>query len=223
MPRELSDIRELLAEKDLRLTPQREAILRVLVKHADLHLSADEIYRRTKEECPDIGLATVYRALEVFENLGIIHKLQFGEEGSRYEFNPEFQKHYHHHLICLSCGGISEFNEDLLDDIEEAISERTGFDIVDHSLRVYGYCRQCQAAARGAREAAQAQDEAQTLTQPRAQGEAWRHPHPHPHPYPYPQSQPQPHSQLSVHPHPDSQSQTGPGSGESGANTRDDE
>lgn len=174
MPRELSDIKELLAEKDLRLTPQREAILRVLVKHADLHLSADEIYRRTKEECPDIGLATVYRALEIFENLGIIHKLQFGEEGSRYEFNPEFQKHYHHHLICLSCGGIFEFNEDLLDDIEEAISERTGFDIVDHSLRVYGYCRQCQAAARGARDGAQARGEAQTRTE--------LHPHPHPHP-----------------------------------------
>lgn len=163
VPRELSDIKELLAEKDMRLTPQREAILRVLVKGADLHLSADEIYRRTKEECPDIGLATVYRALDIFESLGIIHKLQFGEEGSRYEFNPEFEKHYHHHLICLSCGGIFEFNEDLLDDIEEAISERTGFQVVDHSLRVYGYCRNCRMAttAGGARDGAEARGAAQ--------------------------------------------------------------
>jgi Fur family ferric uptake transcriptional regulator len=158
VPRELSDIKELLAERDLRLTPQREAILRVLVNHADLHLSADEVFRRTKEECPDIGLATVYRTLEIFENLGIIHKLQFGEEGSRYEFNPEFQKHYHHHLICLSCGGIFEFNEDLLDDIERAISERTGFDVVDHSLRVYGYCRRCRTAARGTGDVADSQN-----------------------------------------------------------------
>lgn len=140
----LSHIKELLAKKDYRFTPQREAILHVIVQCQDTHLTADEIYRKTKEAYPEIGIATVYRTLEIFETLGIIHKLQFSEDRALYEFNPGYHEHYHHHIICLGCGRISEFNEDLLEDIEDAVAHSTGFSIVDHSLAIYGYCRECQ-------------------------------------------------------------------------------
>jgi Fur family ferric uptake transcriptional regulator len=142
--KKLSHIKELLAEKDYRFTPQREAILHVIVECQHSHLTADEIYRKTKEAYPEIGIATVYRTLEIFETLGIIHKFQFSEERALYEFNPGYHKHYHHHVICLRCGSISEFNEDLLEDIEDAIARSTGFSIVDHSLAIYGYCTTCQ-------------------------------------------------------------------------------
>jgi Fur family ferric uptake transcriptional regulator len=139
----LSHIKELLAEKDYRLTPQREAILHVIMQCQDTHLTADEIYRKTKEAYPEIGIATVYRTLEIFETLGIINRLQLSEDRALYEFNPGYHKHYHHHIICLGCGRILEFNEDLLEDIEAAVVRSTGFSIVDHSLAIYGYCRTC--------------------------------------------------------------------------------
>ncbi len=139
----LSHIKELLAEKDYRFTPQREAILHVIMECQDSHLTADEIYRKTKETYPEIGIATVYRTLEIFETLGIINRLQFSEDRALYEFNPGYHKHYHHHIICLGCGRILEFNEDLLEDIEAAVARNTGFSIVDHSLAIYGYCSTC--------------------------------------------------------------------------------
>ena len=140
---QLSHIKGLLAGKDYRFTPQREAILHVIMECQDAHLTADEIYRKAKEAYTEIGIATVYRTLEIFETLGIINRLQFSEDRGLYEFNPGYHKHYHHHIICLGCARILEFNEDLLEDIEAAVSRNTGFSIVDHSLAIYGYCKAC--------------------------------------------------------------------------------
>jgi Fur family ferric uptake transcriptional regulator len=137
-------VKELLAEKGYRLTPQREAVLNVIMEWKDAHLAAEEVHRKAKEKCRGIGIATVYRTLEIFEALDIVHKLQFGEERALYEFNPGYHRHCHHHIICLGCGEILEFNKDLLNDIEEAVACETGFLIVNHALAVYGYCLQCQ-------------------------------------------------------------------------------
>ncbi|HAV21490.1 MAG TPA: transcriptional repressor [Firmicutes bacterium] len=139
----LSHIKELLAEKDYRFTPQREAILRVIMECRDTHMNVDEIYRKAKEAYPEIGIATVYRALEIFEALGIVKKLMFSDDRALYEFDPGYEEHPHHHIICLKCGKILEFNEDLLEDIETVIQRDTGFAIVDHSLILYGYCSEC--------------------------------------------------------------------------------
>ncbi|HHV62741.1 MAG TPA: transcriptional repressor [Firmicutes bacterium] len=149
MDKILSEVKGRLEERDCRLTPQREAVLASLMEKAGNHPSVEEIYVATKKRYPDIGLATVYRTLELFESLGIVSKLEFGEAGSKYEFNPEMERHYHHHLICLGCGAIMEFNEDLLEDVERAVAGRTGFKITDHSLRFYGYCQNCVKTGRG--------------------------------------------------------------------------
>lgn len=140
----VSEIRDLLKEKDFRLTPQREAILRILLEKSDEHMTAEDIYGVTREQNPEIGLATVYRTLELFEGLGVISRLDFGQGGRKYEFAGDREKHYHHHLLCLKCGEILEFNEDLLEDLEARIGEQSGFKIVDHSLRFFGYCRKCR-------------------------------------------------------------------------------
>ncbi len=126
------------------MTSQREAILDILISRQDEHLNADEIYIATKNQFPDIGLATVYRTLDLFSQLDIINKLEFGDAGCRYEFNPNYDKHYHHHLICLKCGKINEVKDDSLDALEEKIAYKSGFKITDHSLRFYGYCKTCQ-------------------------------------------------------------------------------
>lgn len=142
--RELESIREQLSEKDYRLTPQREAILRILIEQQAEHLSADEIYLASKQRFPEIGLATVYRTLDLFEQLGIVYKLDSGDGQARYEFKEHGERHYHHHLICVTCGKIIEFNEDLIQNLEQIFAERANFKITDHSLRFFGICDECQ-------------------------------------------------------------------------------
>ena len=97
----LSHVRSHLADHDHRLTPQREAVVKVLMNNPDAHLSAEDIFLKTKELFPDIGLATVYRTLELLENLNIVHRLQYGDNQGRYELNMHNDEHYHHHLICV--------------------------------------------------------------------------------------------------------------------------
>lgn len=139
----VAEVRDMLRKRDQRLTPQREIILRILIEEQEDHLTAEDIYARTRDIAPEIGLATIYRALELFENLGLVSRLEFGSGGRRYEFSLDGDKHYHHHLLCLECDKIIEFNEDLLEDIEETIGNESGFRIIDHSLRFFGYCREC--------------------------------------------------------------------------------
>ncbi len=140
----VEEVRDILKEREFRLTPQREAILKILLDHKDTHLTAEDIYQMTRDKNPEIGLATVYRTLDLFAGLGILSRLDFGEGGRKYELAGEREKHYHHHLLCLGCGDIIEFNEDLLEELEERIAASKDFKIVDHSLRFFGFCHACR-------------------------------------------------------------------------------
>jgi Fur family ferric uptake transcriptional regulator len=140
----ITRIEEKLREQDFRLTPQRQAVMEILLSNTGEHLNAEEIFQAAREKFPDLGLATVYRTLELLVELGVVHKLQFNEDCSRYEYNPDGDKHSHHHLICLKCGEITEFDEDLLDELERKIAQQNNFAVTDHSLRFYGYCAKCR-------------------------------------------------------------------------------
>ena len=131
--------------KNHKFTPQRRIILEVFLENKTEHMSADDVFRRAKEKDTDIGLATIYRTLELLEEMAIIHKLHFGDGCSRYELVLEHQdEHHHHHLICLSCRSILEVEEDLLHQLEQLIVEKKDFQIMDHRVQFYGYCRDCQ-------------------------------------------------------------------------------
>ncbi|MBE3578115.1 MAG: transcriptional repressor [Limnochordales bacterium] len=137
-------VRQVIAARDQRLTPQRQLVLQVLAREGDSHLSAEEIYLLARREMPEIGLATVYRTLELFAELGVISRLEVGAGQARYELNRQPDLHYHHHLICRKCGRIEEFREDLLEELERRVEEETGFSITDHNLRFFGLCRSCR-------------------------------------------------------------------------------
>lgn len=142
MPRRLQDILIKLQEKDYKLTPQRQLVVRTLLTNIGKHLSAEDVYHLVKTESPDIGLATVYRTLELLSSLDILEKIDFGDGRSRYEFADE--AHHHHHLICMACGNVQEFGEDLLDSLEGEVEQRSGFHVTDHQVKFFGYCRACQ-------------------------------------------------------------------------------
>lgn len=140
----VTKIRKQLHEGGFKLTPQREATVAVLLENDKDHLSAEEIYMLVKQKSPEIGLATVYRTLEMLTELKIIDKISFNDGVSRYDMRKEGAKHFHHHLLCLECGGIEEVEEDLLLDVEKIVNKRFQFEVKDHRLTFHGVCRDCQ-------------------------------------------------------------------------------
>lgn len=139
----IEDVKALLRAKEYKLTPQRQLIMQVFLEVVDKHLSAEDVYNIVKKTDPDIGLATVYRTLDLLADLGVLNKMDFGDGRARYEIN-QGDTHQHHHLLCLSCGSVKEFEDDLLEKLEEVIAKKSKFQIVDHQLKFYGYCSDCQ-------------------------------------------------------------------------------
>ena len=144
---DLKDLRGKLAESGYKMTPQRQEILRIFVENADKrHLSAEDVYDILQRRGSEIGLATVYRALDLLSSLGILAQVDFGDGCARYELNTADPKiHHHHHLICLKCKKVIEFEDDLLDDLEADIAQKSGFEILNHEVKFFGYCKDCRA------------------------------------------------------------------------------
>lgn len=139
--------KELLKENGLKVTTQRIAILDVLQSRPDTHLTAEEIYECVREQYPDIGLATVYRTILLLSDLHLIDKLNLDDGYVRYEIGKKHGdagSHHHHHLICLGCGKVFSFEGDMLDSLENKIKEAMGFETIDHEVKLYGYCKECQ-------------------------------------------------------------------------------
>ena len=144
LKKEVDDMIKQIRSKRYRLTPQREKILRVLMENKDKHLSAEDVFYLVKQKSLDIGLATVYRTLELFLENGVIRSLDFGDGKKRYELEDLEQVHHHHHAICLSCGKIIEIKEDLLEKLEEQIERENNFKIENHELKFFGHCAECR-------------------------------------------------------------------------------
>ncbi|MFD3156463.1 Fur family transcriptional regulator [Haloimpatiens sp. FM7330] len=142
-PQIIDKLKENLKEKGYKLTPQRRAILLTMINNEGKHLTAEELYDLVKEECPEIGLATVYRTIQLLEHLGVIYKLEFDDGCSRYELVNQNENHRHHHLICNKCGKVIEVKGDLLEEIEKSIESNYEFKIYNHSLKFYGLCKEC--------------------------------------------------------------------------------
>lgn len=144
MEERIEKIKQVLHSSNFKLTPQRESAVRVLLENEADHLSAEDVYLLVKKKVPDIGLATVYRTLELLSELNIVQKLNFGDNVTRYEFRSEEAEHHHHHLVCLNCGRVEEINEDWLGPIEERVEKQFDFQIVDHRLIFQGICSVCK-------------------------------------------------------------------------------
>lgn len=140
----LKKIKKQLHESGFKLTPQRESTLMVLLENEKDHMSAEEIYFLVKKKSPDIGLATVYRTLEMLTELKIVDKVSFNDGLARYDLRKEGAQHFHHHLLCLECGNIEEIEDDLLAGVEQIVEERYHFQVKDHRLTFHGICKNCQ-------------------------------------------------------------------------------
>lgn len=146
MPDNQEQFKNLLKQNGLKVTTQRVAILEVLNNRPGKHMTAEEIYDYVKKKYPEIGIATVYRTIQMLSELSLIDKLNLDDGYVRYEINRKDRQqasHHHHHLICLDCGNIYAFQDDLLETLEERIKENLGFIVVDHEVKLYGHCEKC--------------------------------------------------------------------------------
>ena len=133
-----------LKESGYKLTPQRLAIINAIEENKGKHLNTEEIYDIVKQRNPEMGLATVYRTLQMLDELEVVSSLNLEDGCVRYELYCDDGSHHHHHLICSNCGSVIEVEGDLLDQLEAKIEREYDFKIVDHKLKFYGLCSKCK-------------------------------------------------------------------------------
>lgn len=132
----ISQIEKLCAEKNIKLTENRKIIAQVISQAKD-HPDVEEVYNRAAKINPKIGIATVYRAVKMFEELGVITKHDFRNDGkARYESHEEDE--HHDHLIDISTGKVIEFFDEELEKLKEKVAKKLGYKLVDHKLELYG-------------------------------------------------------------------------------------
>lgn len=144
MESRIDKIKQQLQSQQYKLTPQRAATVRVLLENEDDHLSAEDVYMLVKDKAPEIGLATVYRTLELLSELHIVEKLNFGDGVARYDLRNDSNHHHHHHLICVQCGAVDEIKDDWLEPLEVRLAQEFQFKVLDHRLDFQGVCYRCQ-------------------------------------------------------------------------------
>ena len=122
------------AEKGVRLTDQRKIIAQVMSESTD-HPDVDELHKRVSKVDSKISIATVYRTVKLFEEVGILTKHEFKGGKARYE---EVNEGHHDHLIDIKSGEIIEFVDDEIEKLQKKVAEKYGYKLVDHKLELYG-------------------------------------------------------------------------------------
>lgn len=130
-----------LKKAGLKVTLPRLKILQILEHSKEHHMSAEDIYRLLLESGDDIGLATVYRVLTQFEEAGLVVRHNFEGGQSIFELN---HGEHHDHLVCIKCGRVEEFVDEIIEKRQQEIAKNYGYSITDHSLNIYGICGKCQ-------------------------------------------------------------------------------
>lgn len=130
-----------LKDAGLKITTPRVKILQILEQSRDHHLSAENVYKALLDLGEDVGLATVYRVLTQFESAGLVSRHNFEGGHSVFEL---CQGEHHDHLVCVKCGRVEEFIDEVIEQRQEMIAHKASFKMTDHALNIYGLCPDCQ-------------------------------------------------------------------------------
>ena len=127
--------------KRWRLTAERRSILRE-IHTIPSHFTAKELLSRMKKKRKEVSRATIYRTLELFQQEGLIEKVELGGLNSRYECISN--RPHHDHLICIGCGKIIEFQSPELEENQTRVCQLNRFHSISHTLQLLGYCKSCR-------------------------------------------------------------------------------
>jgi len=136
----LANLERKLKTHNYKLTRQRRAVLRVLAE-SDSRFDAARIYEKAKVECPEIGLTTVYRTIDILVDLGVIERLHVAGGCKSY---ASASPGHRHHLVCVECGKAVEFVGCDLTGLIDSVASKTGFEVENHWLQLTGRCPKCQ-------------------------------------------------------------------------------
>jgi Fur family ferric uptake transcriptional regulator len=130
-----------LATQELKQTRQRRLIVQNFLETGG-HTDAEGLYRRMRREHKNIGLATIYRTLNLLKsaNLAVQHSFADG----RAVFEPLLPDEHHDHLVCMNCHKVVEFKNDRIEQLQKDVAQGFGFTLVDHRLDLFGLCTPCQ-------------------------------------------------------------------------------
>ena len=130
----LSRIEKLCVERGMKMTGQRRIIARVLSESED-HPDVEELFRRSVAVDNNISIATVYRTVRMFKEAGLLDRLDFGDGRARYE---ETSNLHHDHLIDIRSGKVIEFQDDSIEEIQQKIAKKLGYNLIGHRLQLFG-------------------------------------------------------------------------------------
>ncbi|HWB50404.1 MAG TPA: Fur family transcriptional regulator [Stellaceae bacterium] len=126
-------LEDLCKEKGLKMTGQRRLIARVLSESTD-HPDVETLFQRAARRDPNISIATVYRTVHLFEEVGVLERHVFGDGKARYEERPES---HHDHLIDVRSGAVVEFKNEAIEKMQEAVARELGYKLIGHRLELY--------------------------------------------------------------------------------------
>ena len=136
--------KDIIREKKIRLSLPRLLVYQEL-SHAVTPISPHEIFQSLVKRKKRIGLTSIYRSLDVFESLGVVFRI---EKGSTVRYKLCELEDHHHHIVCKRCGNVSEFSFCEISDWSRKVRESTGYEVTDHQLNFYGFCKACQTLQR---------------------------------------------------------------------------
>ncbi|MCX7924449.1 MAG: transcriptional repressor [Fimbriimonadales bacterium] len=129
-----------LKQAGLRLTPQRVAICKILAESKD-HPTAMMIYHQLLPQFPTLSLATVYKTLHVLKSMGLVHTLGDAGDGAEH-FDADLSPHIN--LVCTKCHRVADFDESLIDMVQQQVEQRSGYEIQGARIVYYGLCPECR-------------------------------------------------------------------------------
>jgi len=138
----LDEFKRLLKTNNLKFTRQREVILKTLYE-SDEHFSPESLHSLIKKEYPklNVGIATIYRTLNLLEENSLVTSISFGVQGKKFEIG---NKPHHDHMICTECGKIIEFEDEVIEERQYDIAKKYDFKIKSHIMQLFGLCKECQ-------------------------------------------------------------------------------
>ena len=137
----LEEFKKIIKDNGLKYTKQREILLKTLY-NSSYHFTPESLNMHIKEKYPDlnIGIATIYRTLNLLENARMVTSISFGAQGKKFELA---NKPHHDHIICKSCGKIVEFTDQEIENKQLEIAQKNGLTLTSHLMQLYGICEKC--------------------------------------------------------------------------------
>jgi Fur family ferric uptake transcriptional regulator len=135
----LKKLRTHLKENNLRFTTERLTILEEIFNFPS-HFDAEQLFIHVRKKYDHISRATIYRTLDLFSQIGILKKENLGQNYASYEV--DFNVPHHDHLICVVCGKVIEFSDEIIEKRQREICEKYGMEMVRHQLQIYGRCKE---------------------------------------------------------------------------------